>query len=347
VTDGGAATNDPCDGIMPASMDNVQTAAGDYEYSAGSDDLTGRVALGRGDPSDPSRTLIDWDLYPTDQGAKPSPVASFKGQDMFPTGAANLYLASQPQGFTGISYDSGSLTLSTWSHDGALEHQYIVAHPQRDSATFAIDPNGGTGEMVSVAEPDGSWHLEYMRFDKTGLLVTTKILGNAGAAFQLPHMLASGINLAGDFLLIFDDLFGTHGMWIRPDGTEYSEFDTTVSPLNLGTMQFMTDGRLALQQDGGVGWAWAWQDLATQPDAAPAWLTAPEHRFSSFYAIRGGRGMAVGNPDAPGLDLYSTSGKLCGQLPAKLFYEGAFSVGRDGTVIAADSPPRWWPQLLQ
>ena len=346
---------DECDGIVPASVPAAQFANAAYTYVGGSDDLIGRVALGRLESNSSFNGV--WDLYPTDRGDRPAPVATVSGYLMWPSGC-QMSLQSQPQGFSGVDCSNNARELRTWDHDGRIEHSYAVDNgADSGEAYFAIDPSGGTVALHAFAR-NGIWSLFYQRYDKHGFLETQ---GNDDGVFvasgsqhagmsPTPRVAGLGVNLAGRTLFFFEDQarHGTlMGMWLERDGTHHEAFDTTVRPQNTGIMQFLPDGRLALREDG---WRWAWRDLATTPDPVPDWLRLPEHRHWEFFTIRGGRGFAVGNSNVNGVDLYSAGGKLCGHLDVPIFGD-SWAVGRDGTLMVGRDPngqnSHWWPQLLK
>lgn len=348
---------DECDGIVPGSLANMQSAPGFHpSWVTGSDDGIGHVAFGAGDPNDPARINTIWTLYPTDQGATPSPIASFAGFGMFPTGCTTLSLESQPSGFSGISCANAQYVLTTWSHDGVVEHSYFLGQSP-DAFVAAVDPSGGVVVIhESIQGPSRtSWRIDFQRYDKTGLqeAVTTVLSGTSPIGPSVfPGVRGIGINLAGRTLVLLQNPdpggSGNVGMWIDADGLSHGTFPTSVNPQNTGIMQFLPDGSLALREEG-IGWHWAWPDLAIEPSLAPVWMRTSDHANSDFFTIRGGRGFAVQGLRGS-IDLVSAQGKTCGSLDLHVFFRN-WAVGRDGTLSLAltsdSSIARWWPQLLK
>jgi hypothetical protein len=224
------------------------------------------------------------------------------------------------------------------------------------------DPRGGAllvaeGEVPPDMPGAGTCGGHAFRFEADG---AQRSAAHLGCRFK-----GAGVSNAGEALLL--ELADGHPganrsqiflAWLNADGTrardETSELDLGDFPIHLAAL---LQGGLAGNQAGS--WDRRYAHLGAAREPPPDWLAS--HPAWAFRLTRGNQGYALFPPPgqeladcAPGLELRSVTGRLCGTVTFR--EEGgacrtrALDQGWDGTVVqqSARSPChyRWWPRLL-
>jgi hypothetical protein len=364
-----------CAGLMPAALGVGKRVEinGDQEtcFIGTSDDLVGNVALGHY-PFAAGRgfTQATWTVYPT-AGSEtfPAPLGSFDGRCMWPGCASSFPVQSQPQGFTGFSFDidTREARLVSASHTGAQTGSVFLSD-RNGTAQVAVAPAGGTSVAHGFNDVPGHSVVMFRRFDKHGVEVVSERPIHSGSIGPngplLPETVA--VDLAGNTLVIITTSGAPanpdrQGRWIAPSGAALTPWFAVTTRNSIDRVQFLLDGSLVFRE-GSEGWTQRFRAGHVGSIPAPPFLVTRPH--AEVAVARGGKAyVTMRAPDDPArIEVISAQGHICGAFyppGGKSFPGFGLAVGRDGTLIqqapANDAQTaqggacsfRYWPQLLK